>query len=134
MAGGAQVNALGGINTLPQIPAAFFIGDSDGFPGSYSFQHGGCGTRLVEQICVDGDSLEDAVDSILGYPSTVAIGNILARLLPMAHPVFRWCYALAITDAHGLGPLTKHANGYGTFERWRLSVTYESPPYLVLAD
>lgn len=80
---------------------------------------------------------DGVVPRILGYPSVVdGIGNTITRIsrsLPMAHPLFPWLYATAITDVRGIKQ-TGIKNGLSSYDRAILTIAFTSLNYNILSD
>jgi hypothetical protein len=114
-------------------------------PSKAAFQTDG-GSASMDFV-LNLDEMQGIVPDILGSVKKSGDGG-LERKLPAAHPYYDWLYASKITSIQGIAPNGRLvASGAGiqrqhqtfirdaiTYEKYRISIDFETRPYLVAMD
>lgn len=114
-------------------------------PSKAAFQTDG-GSASMDFV-LNYDEMQGIVSNILGSVKKSGDGG-LERRLPAAHPYYDWLYASKITSIQGISPNGRLlATGAGvqrqhqifvrdavTYEKYRISIDFETRPYLVAMD
>lgn len=88
--------------------------------------------------------MQDALTTILGSTDTDVRDGRLARILPIAHPLYPWLYASSIQSIRGIGAAVKTPSAskleaqplpfYSLYPLVEFNVEFTQRPYALLAD